>query len=117
MLHHTAMNTIKETTCQVPQQAIFYMESRKFLIDSGTSVHMWNIKWDFIYYQELDKEEHEHEQVLGVNGATSKPKGIDTVKIKIKDDLNNVHALELNEVRHLPDAPLNIFVPQAFFHQ
>ena len=71
---------------------------------------MWNIKQDFIYFWELDKEEQEHEQVLGVNGATSKPKQIGTINIKIKDDLNNVHPLELNEVRHLPDAPLNIFI-------
>ena len=78
---------------------------------------MWNTKRDMIYYKELGKEEQEHKQVLGVDGAISKPNGIGTVKIKMKDDLNNIYAFELNEVRHLPDAALNIFIPQAFIQQ
>ena len=37
---------------------------------------MWNIKQDFIYFWELDKEEQEHVQVLGVNNRNmSKSKG------------------------------------------
>ena len=53
-----------------------------------------------------------HKQVLGI-------KGIGTVQIKIRDDLNQVDILELNEVLlwYLPDAPLNIFMPQAFIQQ
>ena len=37
--------------------------------------------------------------------------------IKIEDDLNHVHALEIQDVRHMPEIPLNIFVPQAFIQQ
>ena len=55
--------------------------------------------------------------MLGVNGKTIKPIGIGTVLLKIEDDLNHVHALEIQDVRHLPQIPLNIFVPQAFIQQ
>ena len=43
--------------------------------------------------------------------------GIGTVLLKIEDDLNHVHALEIQDVRHMPEIPLNIFVPQAFIQQ
>ena len=55
--------------------------------------------------------------MLGVNGKTIKPIGIGTVLLKIEDDLNHVHALEIQDVRHMPEIPLNIFVPQAFIQQ
>ena len=40
-----------------------------------------------------------------------------TVLLKIEDDLNHVHALEIQDIRHMPEIPLNIFVPQAFIQQ
>ena len=55
--------------------------------------------------------------MLGVNGKTIKPIGIGTVLLKIEDDLNHVHTLEIQDVRHMPDIPLNIFIPQAFIQQ
>ena len=55
--------------------------------------------------------------MLGVNGKTIKPIGMGTVLLKIEDDLNHVHALEIQDVRHMPEVPLNIFVPQAFIQQ
>ena len=55
--------------------------------------------------------------MLGLNGKTIKPIGMGTVLLKIEDDLNHVHALEIQDVRHMPEIPLNIFVPQAFIQQ
>ena len=55
--------------------------------------------------------------MLGVNGKTIKPIGIGTVLLKIEDDLNHLHTLEIQDVRHMPDIPLNIFIPQAFIQQ
>ena len=37
--------------------------------------------------------------------------------LKIEDDLNLIHTLEIQDVRHMLDIPLNIFVPQAFIQQ
>ena len=55
--------------------------------------------------------------MLGVNGKTIKPIGMGSVLLKIEDDLNHVHALEIQDVRHMPEMLLNIFVPQAFIQQ
>ena len=55
--------------------------------------------------------------MLGVNDKTIKPIGMGTVLLKIEDDLNHVHALEIQDVRHMPEILLNIFVPQAFIQQ
>ena len=55
--------------------------------------------------------------MLGVNGKTIKPIGIGTVLLKIEYDLNHIHTLEIQDVRHMPDIPLNIYVPQAFIQQ
>ena len=45
------------------------------------------------------------------------PLGIGTLQIQVEDDLNEVHTLHLQDVMHLPDAPLIIFVPQVFIQQ
>ena len=82
------MNTIKEHAHLMPQQTIFDMDLRKFLIDSSASVHMWNTKQDFIYYRELDKEEQEHEQVLGVMDPSPNQKGL--VQFKSKSTMTSI---------------------------
>ena len=84
-----AMTAGHELTRSTPQQALFDMDSKKFLIDSGASVHMWSKQTDFVSYEALTKPEQECEQVLGVNGATTKPLGIGTVKIKVEDNLKH----------------------------
>ena len=98
-------------------QSVFDTDARKFLIDSGASTHLWNQRQDFSSYCRLSREEQEQDKVLGVNGKTMKPIGIGTELLKIEDDLNNVHALEIQDVRHMPEMPLNIFFPQAFIQQ
>ena len=113
----TAMNSINESARQVPQQARFDTDSQKFLIDSGGSTHLWNRRKDFVSFRVLSKQEQKEEQVLGINGKVSQPIGIGRIQIKIEDDENKVHKLQLDNVRYLPNAPLNIFVPQVFIQQ
>ena len=103
--------------CETPLQPVFDTDTHKFLIDSGASTHLWNRCQEFSSYRRLSHEEQERDKVLGVNGKTIKPIGMGTVLLKIEDDLNHVHALELQDVRHMPEIPLNIFVPQAFIQQ
>ena len=112
-----SMNSIKELAREVPLQHVFDTDARKFLIDSGASTHLWNRRQDFSSYCRLSRQEQEQDKVLGVNGKTIKPIGIGTVFLKIEDDLNHIHTLEIQDVRHMPDIPLNIFVPQAFIQQ
>ena len=71
--------------------------------------HLWNRCQDFSSYRRLSCEEQEQDKVLGVNGKPIKPIGIGTVLLKIEDDLNHIHTLEIQDVRHMPDIPLNIF--------
>lgn len=108
---------MKEFARPVPQQPLFDTDACKFLIDSGASQHMWNRRQDFSTYRRLSKHEQEQDKVVGVNGDTIKPVGLGTVVLKLEDDLNQVHSLELHDVRHMPDAPLNILVPQVFIQQ
>ena len=112
-----AMNSVKDLARETPLQPVFDTDAHKFLIDSGASTHLWSRCQDFSSYRCLSREEQEQDKVLGVNGKTIKPIGIGTVLLKIKDDLNHVHALEIQDVRHMPEIPLNIFVPQAFIQQ
>ena len=111
------MNSVKELAREAPLQPVSDTDARKFLIDSGASTHLWNRHQDFSSYRRLSCQEQEQDKVLGVNGKTIKPIGIGTVLLKIEDDLNHIHALEIQDVRHMPDIPLNIFVPQAFIQQ
>ena len=112
-----AMNSVKDLVRQTPLQPVFDTDAHKFLIDSGASTHLWNRRQDFSSYRRLSCEEQEQDKVLGVNGKTIKPIGIGTVLLKIEDDLNHIHALEIQDVRHMPEIPLHIFVPQAFIQQ
>ena len=112
-----AMNSVKDLARETPLQPVFDTDVRKFLIDSGASTHLWNRRQDFSSYRRLSREEQDQDKVLGVNGKTIKPIGIGTVLLKIEDDLNHIHALEIQDVRHMPEILLNIFVPQAFIQQ
>ena len=112
-----AMNSVKELAREAPHQPVFDTDAHKFLIDSGASTHLWNRCQDFSSYHRLSCEEQEPDKVLGVNGKTIKPIGMGTVLLKIEDDLNHVHALEIQDVRHMPEILLNIFVPQALIQQ
>ena len=100
-----------------PHQIKFDTDSQKFLIDSGASAHLWNRRKDFIYYRPLSPQERKNDQVLGVSGETIAPQGIGSIRLRIEDDLNDIHTIHLHDVRYLPDAPINIFVPQVFSQQ
>ena len=112
-----AMNSVEDLARETPFQPVFDTNTCKFLIDSGASTHLWNRCKDFSSYRRLSRAEQEQDKVLGVNGKTIKPTGIGTVLLKIEDDLNHVHALETQDVRHMPEIPLNIFILQAFIQQ
>ena len=61
--------------------------------------------------------EWKNDQVLGVSGEAVAPEGIRSVRLRIEDDLNNIHTIHLHDVWYLPEAPINIFVPQVFSQQ
>ena len=46
-----------------------------------------------------------------------KPLGVGTVHVHVEDDLNARHTIDLNDVMHMPHAPINILVPQVFIQQ
>ena len=100
-----------------PHQIKFDTDSQKFLIDSGASPHIWNRRKDFISYRVLSPQERKNDQVLGVSGETVAPHGIGSIRLRIEDDLNDIHTIHLHEVRYLPEAPINIFVPHVFSQQ
>ena len=43
------------------------------------------------------------------------PQGIGSVQLE--DDLNDIHTIHLHDIWYLPEAPINIFVPQVFSQQ
>ena len=45
------------------------------------------------------------------------PFGVGTIRVQIEDDLNAKHMIELHDVVHMSDAPINILVPQVFIQQ
>ena len=45
------------------------------------------------------------------------PEGIGSIQLRIEDDLNDIYTIHLHDVRYLPEAPINIFVPQVFSQQ
>ena len=102
---------------QFPHQIKFDTDSQKFLIDSGASAHLWNHRKDFISYCPLSPQEKKNDQVLGVSRQAVAPQGIGSVRLRIEDDLNDIHTIHLHDIRYLPEAPINIFVPQVFSHQ
>ena len=97
-----------------PHQIKFDTDSQKFLIDSGASAHLWNRRKDFIYYRSLSPQERKNDQVLGVSGEAVAPQGIGSIRLRIEDDFNDIHTIHLHDVQYLPEAPINIFVPQVF---
>ena len=112
-----AMHSTHAPTHPVPQQTLFDTDAHKFLIDSGTSTHIWNQRKDFITYKPLSKEDQKKEQVLGINGDMTKPLGVGTVHLSIEDDLNTWHTIELHDVMYMPHALIIILFPQVFFQQ
>ena len=100
-----------------PHQIKFDMDSQKFLIDSGASAHIWNRRKDFVSYHVLSPQERKNNQVLGVSGETVAPQGIRSIRLRIEDDLNDIHTIHLHDVWYLLEAPINIFVPQVFSQQ
>ena len=100
-----------------PHQIKFDTDSQKLLIDSGASAHLWNRRKDFIYYRSLSPQERKNDQVLGVSGEAVSPQGIGSNRLRIEDDLNDIHTIHLHDVRYLPEAPIHIFVPQVFSQQ
>ena len=106
-----------QASYHAPHQIKFDTDSQKFLIDSGASAHIWNCRKDFISYRVLSPQERKNDQVLGVSGETVAPQGIGSIRLRIEDDLNDIHTIHLHEVRYLPEAPINIFVPQVFSQQ
>ena len=89
----------------------------KFLIDSGASAHLWNHHKDFISYHSLSPQERKNNQVLGVSGEAVAPQGIRSIRLKIEDDLNDIHTIHLHGIQYLLEAPINIFIPQVFSQQ
>ena len=102
---------------RAPHQIKFDMDSQNFLINSGASFHLWNRRKDFIYYHSLSPQERKNDQVLGVSGEAVAPQGIGSIWLMIEDDLNDIHTINLHDVRYLPEAPIDIFVPQVFSQQ
>ena len=62
-------------------------------------------------------QERKNDQVLGVSGEAVAPQGIGSIRLRIEDDLNDIHTIHLHGIRYLPEAPINIFVPQVFSQQ
>ena len=52
-----------------------------------------------------------------MSGEAVAPQGIGLIRLRIEDELNDIHAIHLHDVRYLPEAPINIFVPQVFSQQ
>ena len=71
-------------------------------------MHMWNQRKDFLTYKQFSKEDQKKEQVLGISGDMIQPLGVGTIHVQIEDDLNAKHMIELHDVMHMPDAPINI---------
>ena len=110
------MASIQETR-HSPHQIKFDTDSQKFLIDSRASTHLWNRHKDFISYRSLLPQERKNDQVLGVSGQAVAPQGIGSVRLRVEDDLNDIHTIHLHDVRYLLEVPINIFVPQVFSQQ
>ena len=103
--------TSMQDSSSAPHQIKFDTDSQKFLIDSGASAHLWNRRKDFIYYRSLCPQERKNDQVLGVSREAVSPQGIGSIRLRIEDDLNDIHTIHLHDIQYLPEAPINIFVP------
>ena len=115
-LTNLCMTSVQDAP-SAPRQIKFDTDSQKFLIDSDASAHLWNKQKDFIYYRPLSPQERKNNQVLGMSGEAVSPQGIGSIRLRIEDNLNDIHTIHLHDVRYLPEAPINIFVPQVFSQQ
>ena len=115
--HERPCQSTMQESHHAPHQIKFDTDSQKFLINSGASAHLWNRHKDFISYRALSPQERKNDQVLGVSGEVIAPQGIGSIRLRIEDDLNNTHTIHLLNVWYLPEAPINIFVPQVFSPQ
>ena len=52
-----------------------------------------------------------------MSGEAVAPQGIGSIQLRIEDDLNDIHTIHLHDVWYLPEAPINIFIPELFFQQ
>ena len=52
-----------------------------------------------------------------MSGEANAPQGIGSIRLRIEDNFNNIHTIHLHDVQYLPEAPINIFVPQVFSQQ
>ena len=91
-LSHPCMASVQGSE-HAPHQINFDTDSQKFLIDSGASAHIWNRRKDFISYRVLSPQERKNHQVLGVSGETVAPQGIGSIRLRIEDDLNDIHTM------------------------
>ena len=105
-LTNLCMTSMKDSP-RAPHQIKFDTDSQKSLIDSGASAHLWNRRKDFIYFRSLSPQERKNDQVLGVSGEAIALQGIGSIRLRIEDDLNDIHKIHLHDVRYLPEAPIN----------
>ena len=52
-----------------------------------------------------------------MSGEAIVPQAIGSIRLRIEDDLNDIHTIHLHDVRYLTEAPINSFVPQVFSQQ
>ena len=52
-----------------------------------------------------------------MSGEAVAPEGIGSVRLRIEDDLNDIHTIHLHDIQYLPEGPMNIFIPQVFSQQ
>ena len=52
-----------------------------------------------------------------MSGEAVSPQGIGSIRLRIEDDLIDIHTIHLHDVWYLPEAPINIFVLQVFSQQ
>jgi hypothetical protein len=112
----TAMASSNANARQAPRHVNFDTDSYEILFDNGASHHIWNRRRDFVDYRPLTEHEKTTEVILGIAGSAL-PLGIGTVKVTLDDDTGERHDLLLENVRHLPNSPICIFVPQDFAQQ
>ena len=73
---------------------------------------IWNRRKDFISYHVLSPQERKSDQVLGVSGETVAPQGIGAVRLRIEDDLNDIHTIfpsPSSGPAKMANKPINMF--------
>jgi hypothetical protein len=114
----TAMHAFNASSAQKHVQHIpFDTDSTLFLINTGSSYHIWTDHRHFQDYEPLTELEKQSEQVLRIDSLTTAPEGKGTVPFSLEDDEGKLHTFLLQDVRYLPNSPINIMVPQLFAKQ